>query len=251
MTVLARTVHYRGGPVPDDRVHPRCPDPTDSPLGHTETVISDGCELKRVEFIPDSRGITSAVAIVLLVGVTVVVAGVTGYYALLFADQLQNPAPALSIESSQQTGTVVEGNKFNNTTSDAQANWSVTFVHASGASVEPERLSVTVNGYPAYDVFNPADGNYTYATIARPPVHSTFGVGESARVVVYGRVFLTATHSPSGNPSFFHNNGTLKRSLDASNDHRANELRPGDTVRLTWTSPTGLNTYVLAETVVR
>ena len=197
----------------------------------------------------DSRGVTSVLGTVLMVGVTVLLAAAVGGATLVVADKVQNPPPAVTIETDQRVGVVVETNGFNGTAPSAQANRSVTFAHIGGASVDPDRLSVTVNGYPAYDVFDPA--NPGYATVARAPARSRFGAGTRLRVVVYGRVYTDGSESPSGLPSFFHNSGTLKRSLDDPNAHRANELRPGDTVRLVWTSPSGLNSYVLVEHTVR
>jgi hypothetical protein len=187
-----------------------------------------------------------------MVGVTVLLAAAVGGATLVVADQVQNPPPAVTIETDQRVGTVVETNEFNGTAPSAQANRSVTFVHTAGASVDPDRLSVTVNGYPAYDVFDPADPGY--ATVARAPARSTFSASTRLRVVVYGdRVYADGSESPnSGDPSFFHNSGTLEDSLDdPTAGQRANELRPGDTVRLVWTSPSGLNSYVLVEHTVR
>ena len=197
----------------------------------------------------NTRGMTSVLGTVLMVGVTVVVAAAVGGATLVVVDRVQHPPPAVAVETNQRVGVVVETNGFNGTAPSAQANRSVTFVHTAGASVDPDRLSVTVNGYPAYDVFDAA--NPGYATVARAPARSTFSVGTRLRVVVYGRVFTDGSESPSGLPSFFHNSGTLQRSLDDPNSHRANELRPGDTVRLVWTSPSGLNSYVLVEHTVR
>lgn len=196
----------------------------------------------------NTRGMTSVLGTVLMVGVTVVVAAAVGGATLVVVDQAQNP-PAVAVETNQRVGVVVETNGFNGTAPSEQANRSVTFVHTAGASVDPDRLSVTVNGYPAYDVFNPV--NPGYATVARAPARSTFGAGTHLRVVVYGQVYTDGPESPSGLPSFFHNSGTLQRSLDDPNSHRANELRPGDTVRLVWTSLSGLSSYVLVEHTVR
>jgi len=197
----------------------------------------------------NTRGMTSVLGTVLMVGVTVLLAAAVGGATLVVVDQVQHPPPAVAVETNQRVGVVVETNGFNGTAPSAQANRSVAFVHTAGASVDPDRLSVTVNGYPAYDVFDPA--NPGYATVARAPARSTFGAGTRLRVVVYGRVYTDGSESPSGLPSFFHNSGTLQRSLDDPNAHRANELRPGHTVRLVWTSPSGLNSYVLVEHTVR
>lgn len=193
----------------------------------------------------DSRGITSVLGTVLMVGVTVLLAAAVGGATLVVADQVQNPLPAVTIETDQRVGTVVETNEFNGTAPSAQANRSVTFAHIGGASVDPDRLSVTVNGYPAYDVFDPA--NPGYATVARAPARSTFSAGIRLRVVVYG--YVNNTKSP---PTLFNNPSTLKTDVtDQRQSQRANELRPGDTVRLVWTSPSGLNSYVLVEHTVQ
>jgi FlaG/FlaF family flagellin (archaellin) len=209
-----------------------------------------------------------------MVGVTVILSAVVGGATLVVVDQAQNPPPAeifetdqrvgnpppaetvetdqppaVTVETDQRVGVVVETNEFNGTDSGGQANRSVTFVHTAGESVDPDRLSVTVNGHPGYDVFDPAFPGY--ATVARSPIRSTFDAGTRLRVVVYGQVYTDGSESPSGLPSFFHNSGTLQRSLDDPNAQRANELRPGDTVRLVWTSPSGLNSYVLVEHTVR
>jgi len=193
----------------------------------------------------NTRGMTSVLGTVLMVGVTVLLAAAVGGATLVVADQVQNPLPAVTIETDQRVGTVVETNEFNGTAPSAQANRSVTFVHTAGASVDPDRLSVTVNGYPAYDVFDPA--NPGYATVARAPARSTFSAGIRLRVVVYG--YVNNTKSP---PTLFNNPSTLKTDVtDQRQSQRANELRPGDTVRLVWTSPSGLNSYVLVEHTVR
>lgn len=194
---------------------------------------------------------TSAIGTVLLVGITVILVTVVGAATLSLADRVQNPPPSVAVETDQQRGVVVETNEFNNTDPSAQANLSVTLTHISGAAVDPDRLSVTVNGYPAYDVFDSA--NLTFATLARAPARSTFSAGTRLRVVVYGdRVYTDGSEAPnSGDPSFFHNSGTLKRSLDDPNSQRANELRPGDNIRLIWTSPSGLNSYVIKEYTVQ
>ncbi len=198
----------------------------------------------------NARGTTSVLGTVLMVGVTVVVAAAVGGATLVVVDKAQNPPPEVAVDPDQRVGVVVETNEFNDTAPSAQANRSVTFVHTAGPPVDPDRLSVTVNGYPAYDVFDPA--NPGYATVVRAPARSTFGAGTRLRVVVYGdRVYTDGSESPSGLPSFFHNSGTLEDSLDDPTAHRANELRPGDTVRLVWTSPSGLNSYVLVEHTVR
>lgn len=193
----------------------------------------------------DSRGVTSVLGTVLMVGVTVLLAAAVGGATLVVADKVQNPPPAVTIETDQRVGTVVETNKFNGTAPSAQANRSVTFAHIGGASVDPDRLSVTVNGYPAYDVFDAASPEY--ATVARAPARSTFDAGTRLRVVVYG--YVNNTKSP---PTLFNNPSTLKTDVtDQRQSERANELRPGDTVRLVWTSPSGLNSYVLVEHTVR
>ena len=193
----------------------------------------------------DSRGVTSVLGTVLMVGVTVLLAAAVGGATLVVADKVQNPPPAVTIETDQRVGTVVETNDFNGTDPSAQANRSVTFAHIGGASVDPDRLSVTVNGYPAYDVFDPA--NPGYATVARAPARSTFSAGTRLRVVVYG--YVNNTKSP---PTLFNNPSTLKTDVtDQRQSQRANELRPGDTVRLVWTSPSGLNSYVLVEHTVQ
>jgi FlaG/FlaF family flagellin (archaellin) len=187
---------------------------------------------------------------VLIVGVTVILAAVVGAATLVVVDQVQNPPPAVTVETDQRVGVVVETNDFNETAPSAQANRSVTFVHTAGESVDPDRLSVTVNGYPAYDVFDPADPGY--ATLALAPARSTFDADTRLRVVVYGdRVYTDGSESPSGLPTFLHDPVTLEDSLDDPTAHRANERRPGDTVRLVWTSPSRLNSHVLVEHTVR
>ena len=202
-----------------------------------------------MNFRSDPRGVTSVIGTVLLVGITVILVTVIGAATLTLADRVQNPPPSVAVETDQQRGVVVETNGFNGTAPSAQANLSVTLTHISGAAVDPDRLSVTVNGYPAYDVYDAKDPGY--ATIARAPARSTFGAGTRLRVVVYGQVYTDGSESPSNLPSFFHNSGTLKRSLDDPNAHRANELRPGDTTRLIWTSPSGLNSYIIKEYTVQ
>ncbi|GEM_PF-5988377 len=204
-----------------------------------------------VAFRLNGRGGSSAVAIIFLVGIVVVGGGVTGYYAIQFADQLQNPPPALSVTITQQTGTVVTTHAFNGTAPTDQANVSVTMQHTAGPVVDAERLEITVNGYPAYDVYDAPDP-YAYATLAAQPIADEWTAGERARVVVYGNdVYHTGENSPNGLPSFFHNTGTLRKPLDSPSDHRANELQSGDIIRLVWTSPTGLNKHVLTEAVLR
>jgi FlaG/FlaF family flagellin (archaellin) len=204
-----------------------------------------------MNFRPDARGATSVTGGILIVGLTIILAAAVGVATVTFVDKVQNPPPSVLIEPDQQRGVVVETNGFNDTAPGAQANLSVTFTHISGAAVDPDRLSVTVNEYPAYDVYDPEDPGY--ATLARAPARSTFGAGTRLRVVVYGdRVYPDGSESPnSGDPSHFHDSGTLKRSLDDPNAQRANELRPGDTVRLVWTSPSGLNSYVITEYTVQ
>ena len=202
-----------------------------------------------MNFRPDARGAASVTGTILIVGLTIILAAAVGVATLTFVDKVQNPPPSVLIEPDQQRGVVVETNGFNGTAQGAQANLSVTFTHISGAAVDPDRLSVTVNEYPAYDVYDPE--NPGYATLARTPARSTFGAGTRLRVVVYGQVYTDGSESPSNLPSFFHNSGTLKRSLDDPNSQRANELRPGDTIRLIWTSPSGLNSYVIKEYTVQ
>jgi FlaG/FlaF family flagellin (archaellin) len=204
-----------------------------------------------MNFRPDARGAASVTGTILIVGLTIILAAAVGVATVTFVDKVQNPPPSVLIEPDQQRGVVVETNGFNDTAPGAQANLSVTFTHISGAAVDPDRLSVTVNEYPAYDVYDPE--NPGYATLARTPARSTFGAGTHLRVVVYGdRVYTDGSESPSGLPSFFHNTGTLEDSLDdPTAGHRANELRPGDTVRLVWTSPSGLNSYVITEYTVQ
>lgn len=135
-----------------------------------------------MNFRSDPRGVTSVIGTVLLVGITVILVTVIGAATLTLADRVQNPPPSVAVETDQQRGVVVETNGFNGTAPSAQANLSVTLTHISGAAVDPDRLSVTVNGYPAYDVYDAKDPGY--ATIARAPARSTFGAGTRLRVVV-------------------------------------------------------------------
>lgn len=198
-----------------------------------------------MNFRSDLRGVSSVIGTILLVSITVILVTVVGAATLTLADRVQNPPPSVAVETDQQRGVVVETNDFNGTAPSAQANLSVTLTHISGAAVDPDRLSVTVNGYPAYDVYDAKDPGY--ATVARAPAHSTFGAGTRLRVAVYG--FVDNSKDP---PTLFNNPSTLKKDVtDQRQPERANELRPGDTIRLIWISPSGLNSYIIKEYIVK
>lgn len=197
-----------------------------------------------MNFRLDTRGVTSVIGTILIVGITIILVAVVGAATLSIVDEVQNPPPTVTVETDQQRGVVVE-NKFNGTKQGAQENVSAIFTHTSGAAVDPDRLSVTVNGYPAYDVYDANDPGY--ATLARPPVQSTFSAGSRLRIVVYG--FVDNTKDPG---TLFNNPSTLKKDVtDQRQPERANELRPGDTVRLIWTSPSGLNSHTLTEYTIQ
>ena len=198
-----------------------------------------------MSFRLNTRGVTSVIGTILIVGITIILVAVVGAATLTLVDEVQNPPPTVTVETDQQRVVVVETNGFNGTAPSAQANLSVTLTHISGAAVDPDRLSVTVNGYPAYDVYDANDPGY--ATLARPPVQSTFSAGSRLRIVVYG--FVNNTKDPG---TLFNNPSTLKKDVtDQRQPERANELRPGDTVRLIWTSPSGLNRHTLTEYTIQ
>lgn len=193
-----------------------------------------------------SRGVTPVIGTLLVVAVVVIVATITGYYALVTLDRLENPPPQAVINSVQDKGTVVSPSNFNESEPDSQDNFSVTFTHVSGSQISKDRLSVDVDGYDAYDVYS----NQSWETLGRNPIQSNLSAGNSFRVVVYGSVDTDG--SETGTPSHFHNTGTLNEDVRISNqEEMANELKTGDVVRIRWTSPSELNSYILEEYTVK
>jgi len=193
-----------------------------------------------------SRGVAPVIGTILVVAVVVVIATITGYYALVTLDRLENPPPQAVINSVQDKGSVVSPSNFNNSEPNNQNNISVKFTHASGSKIAKDRLSVDVNGYDAYDVYS----NQSWETLGRNPIQSNLSAGNSFRVVVYGSVDTDG--SETGTPSYFHDSGTLNEDVRISNQNEmANELRTGDVVRIRWTSPSGLNSYILEEFTIK
>jgi len=193
-----------------------------------------------------SRGVAPVIGTILVVAVVVVIATITGYYTLVTLDRLENPPPQAVINSVQDKGSVVSPSDFNDSEPNNQNNISVTFTHASGSMIAKDRLSVDVNGYDAYDVYS----NKSWETLGRNPIQSNLSAGNSFRVVVYGSVDTDGSETET--PSHFHNTGTLDEDVRTSNQNEmANELRTGDVVRIRWTSPSGLNSYILEEVTIK
>ena len=162
------------------------------------------------------------------------------------------PPDAEEFEFTQERGTVVETNTFNNVDPANQNVRSVTIRYTGTQQIAHANLGVTVTdsdldvSYPGYDVYDPTDPGY--ATYASDPF-STDELNDQYRVVVFGKVYTSAEGSSSGDPSFFHNTGTLSRSLDANNEHRADTLQPGDTIELVWRPGTTDATVLASYTI--
>ena len=193
----------------------------------------------------NTRATSSVIGIVLMVGIVIFLAVTLGYYSYVFIDKIENPPPQAVLNADQKEGIILD-NKFNDTGPDSQRNVSVIISHLNGDSIDSDHLSISVNGYPAYDVYQP--DNPTWQTLARQPAQSNLNAGDSIRVVVYGEVLEEEINGEV--PSFFHNPSTLKESLDSNSNQRANELNSGDTVQAIWTSPSGLTSYILFEYTV-
>ena len=163
------------------------------------------------------------------------------------------PPDANEFEFTQERGTVVETNTFNNVEPANQNVRSVTIRYTGTQQITHADLGVTVTdsdldvSYPGYDVYDPTDPGY--ATYASDPFATDVSPSDTRRIVVFGEVYTSAEGSSSGDPSFFHNTGTLSRPLDANNEHRADTLQPGDIIEIVWRPGTANATVVDSYTV--
>ncbi|MEZ3115949.1 type IV pilin [Halobaculum sp. MBLA0147] len=92
-----------------------------------------------------ARGVSPVVAVVLLVAVTVVIAGTVGAFVFVLGDTSE-PPPTVSLTSEQTEAFVVATGGLNRSFT------AVTITHRGGDSIRHDRLEVLVNGEPAYGV---------------------------------------------------------------------------------------------------
>lgn len=169
------------------------------------------------------------------------------------AGPASTPPDADEFEFTQERGTVVETNGFNDVEPADQNVRSVTIHYTGTQQIAHADLGVTVTdsdldvSYPGYDVYDPT--NPGYAVYASDPFDTDVSPNDTRRIVVFGEVYTSAEGSSSGDPSFFHNTGTLSRSLDANNEHRADTLQPGDIIEIVWRPGTADATIVDSYTV--
>jgi len=238
-------------------------------------VVPNGGDLLSPDEIPSTLGpgehITTGLSIDLVGGGTDTQSLPAGAYTLRLVAQTTNsrtedtkspspedagptsvPPDADEFEFTQERGTVVS-NTFNDVEPANQNVRSVTIRYTGTQQIAHADLGVTVTdsdldvSYPGYNVYNPTDPGW--ATYASDPFATDVSQNDTRRVVVFGEVYTSAEGSSSGDPSFFHNTGTLSRPLDANNQHRADTLQPGDTIKIVWRPETTDATVLASYTV--
>jgi len=88
------------------------------------------------ELFTEDRGVSPVIGVILMVAITVILAAVIGAFVIGLGDSAQQTAPQASIDF------------------DFQGNDNVTLVHGGGDRLDPDEISVTIDGFDQNDDIN-------------------------------------------------------------------------------------------------
>lgn len=191
----------------------------------------------------DSRGQSSVVGVILLVGIVVILSSVVGGFAFGVWDKPSN-SPFISFTPTQSNATFESG--CGSSPQVVEVRTLELEINGYHSSINPDNVNVTVNGYPAYDIEG-YGGCQGVNDKIRNSI-SSISVGETSRIVTY------ASSEPVSN-------GTeLSYDEDASGSRiktqsiyagTTEELTPGDTVRIIYTAPGSDEGIILFEYTIK
>lgn len=204
------------------------------------------------------RAVSSVIGIVLLVAVTVILAGVLATFALDFGESTEAAPPAAF--SSEQT------EKFLVATGSNRGDfWALTIEYEGGEAIAEERVEVRINGETAYGVANTSRGvcNDPKCHEAVRLWNGSGTITASNQITVVhkdsqdmseGDGYDICTESHSNCPGGVDEDNPDKSLLYGDGTYNSNpiehQLTSGDTVQVVWASESGGTTVKLFEETI-
>lgn len=208
-------------------------------------------------FHKQDRSVSSVIGVVLMVGITVIVAAVIGSSVLGMTETISETPPQTQFEFSQET------EEFTDNWGSSMNLKKVTVTHAGGEDVSEESVHVVINGervwgffevgfeVPIKDVWGAVDGETTIST----GDSATF-IGSSDAIstdyTTYEGLYERQQYyagSPSSNTRKYKFSGENMRESNSPDDENI-QLESGDEVKLVWAQPGGDQSAILAEYTV-
>lgn len=169
-------------------------------------------------FTGDERGVSSVISVILMVGITVILAAVIATFALGIGEEVNDTAPQTSFGFEQQNETFEYPGNENKTIT-------VTITHKSGETVQGENLQVTVNGKQAWDIDKTGNIASTNDPAQKPEDMTEVSAGTDMRVVIVQSAGLQ-----DGEDIGIKNDNLLKNPYTPGD--QVTLLEEGDTIRV-------------------
>lgn len=211
----------------------------------------------------EERGVSPVLGIVILVGITVILASVVGAFAFKLQGSMTGSAPEVSLS-------VEQGTWYSVPTGDNRAYVkTVTFTHTNGEPIDTDNLAVRVNGRQAYNITKEADDYGDDGDAELLPfededgnMKETFALGDTITVIHSqhsdGSAFTTDPSTKLENRRRYSNNDNGKPPENSNlipdgmgtGDSNDVALHTGDAIQIIYTSGSGRGTLLYEYTVV-
>jgi len=172
------------------------------------------------KYVRDTRAATSVIGVILLVAITVLLAGVVAVFAFAEGDKVKEPAPetAFDVETCDSCPSLADPGP------DSITNF-INITYTQGERLQASQVQVKLNGELIFDPSKTGEAAY-----AEPANYDGAGDNDlrwsSDTLVAGDRLVLED---------------------DADADAGSDEFQSGETLRVVWTSPNSGEAYVLVE----